>query len=232
MARAVIFDWYGTLARWQSADVINYAAVLSALGYNAAGDIIDGYFARWDGVDHQEHSTSVEAYAQWTRWRLGQLVTECGVAQADIEQVVEALVASDQAPMVAYPEAVPTLKELRRRGYAIGVCSNWGWELGPFLEATGVALFVDVAVTSARAGFRKPHHGIYELTLRSLGVGAAEAIFVGDSWAPDVLGPSRAGMVAVHVLRDGRRPAPALAAGMHRVSALDHLLALSVFDEL
>jgi putative hydrolase of the HAD superfamily len=56
---------------------------------------------------------------------------------------------------------------------------------------------------------------------------AAEAIFVGDSWEPDVLGPIAAGMRSVHVDRDQGVKAgspPPLVAGAIRVSDLRPLL--------
>ena len=56
---------------------------------------------------------------------------------------------------------------------------------------------------------------------------AAEAVFVGDSWQPDVLGPIDAGMRSVHVDRTPGAMAgslPALVAGAIRVSDLRPLL--------
>jgi putative hydrolase of the HAD superfamily len=62
------------------------------------------------------------------------------------------------------------LGELRRRGLTIGVCSNWGWDLEAALRATGVDALIDVALTSARVGYRKPHGAMYESMLSALGV--------------------------------------------------------------
>ena len=144
-----------------------------------------------------------------------------------VEDLVDALRASDQGPMVPYPEAAATLAALRQAGLAIGVCSNWGWELDGFLEGVGLLELVDAGVTSARAGSRKPHPGIYDASLAALGVDTADVVFVGDSWEPDVRGPRRVGMTAVHVWREeerqGLRP-PALEPGDHRVADLTGVL--------
>jgi putative hydrolase of the HAD superfamily len=115
---------------------------------------------------------------------------------------------------------------LRRRNITIGVCSNWGWDLKSFLEDTGVAPLVDTAVTSARAGFRKPHTGIYQVILDQLGIPASETIFVGDSWGPDVLGPLSFGITAIHIDRSHSWSSPDLVEGSHRISSLDELLSL------
>jgi putative hydrolase of the HAD superfamily len=229
MARAVVFDFYGTLAHWADGAGINYAGVFAAHGYAPPDSVLDEYFALYDGVDHTEHSVSEEAYERWVRGRLWRLAEAGGVDARHMEAVVDALRTADQRPMVAYPEAAPTLRALREAGLTVGVCSNWGWELDPFLAEIGLLDLVDCAITSARAGMRKPHPEIYVQTARRLDVDPRDVVFVGDSWEPDVRGPRRMGMSAVHVWRVDERPgriAPALEDGDHRVADLRGVLNL------
>lgn len=230
MPEAVIFDFYGTLAHWADPAAASYATVFASFGYELAPSAFDGYFSRYDGVDHAEHSVSKDAYEAWVRWRLGELVAACGVERDDATAVVDALVHTDQSPMVAYPEAAATLRALRASGIAIGVCSNWGWELNAYLEKIGLLELVDTAVTSARAGSRKPHPGIYASAVDALRIDPTRTVFVGDSWEPDVRGPRRLGMTAVHVWRteerDGSEPPP-LEPGDHRVAELTGVLPIA-----
>ena len=79
MPEAVIFDFYGTLAHWADT-AASYTTVFSSFGYEPAPSVFDGYFSRYDGVDHAEHSVSEEAYEAWVRWRLGELSAACGVS--------------------------------------------------------------------------------------------------------------------------------------------------------
>ncbi len=226
---AVVFDFYGTLARWADTRAASYAPVFEAHGYTVEPAVLNGYFTRYDGVDHAEHSVSEEAYEAWVRWRLRDFATAAGVSDAHVEGVVDRLRATDQSRMVAYPEAAATLASLRAAGLAVGVCSNWGWELNAYLEEVGLLHLVDAAVTSARAGSRKPHPNIYTSSARSLDVDPSEVVFVGDSWEPDVRGPRRAGMTAVHVWREEDRPGqrpPPLEPGDHRVEELTGVLAI------
>jgi putative hydrolase of the HAD superfamily len=226
---AVIFDFYGTLAHWAETTA-NYTTVFSSFGYEPAPSVLDGYFSRYDGVDHAEHSVSEDAYEGWVRWRLGELSAACGVRDEHRDAVVDALRDLDQSPMLAYPEAGDTLRSLRQSGIAIGVCSNWGWELDAYLEQIGLLDLVDVAITSARAGSRKPHPGIYARSTEALGVDPTQVLFVGDSWEPDVRGPRRLGMTAVHVWRAEERDgqdAPALEPGDHRVAELTGVLPIA-----
>jgi putative hydrolase of the HAD superfamily len=227
MVSAVIFDFYGTLARFTDTSASNYETVFATHGYRPGSAVLDDYFSRYDGIEHGEHSVSEEAYESWVRSRLRDLTNACGVPDPRVDDLIDALRASDQGAMEPYPEAAPTLSSLRQAGLAIGVCSNWGWELNGFLAQVGLLGLIDAGVTSARAGARKPHPDIYGATLEALGVDSAEVVFVGDSWEPDVRGPRRLGMTAVHVWRAQERQGlhpPALQVGDHRVGDLTGVL--------
>jgi putative hydrolase of the HAD superfamily len=225
--RAVVFDFYGTLGCWSAQGRTGYVGVFEQFGYTLDPQVLDAYFGRYDGIEHVEHSTDAATYEAWVRYRLGDLTTACGVPEAEVPTVIEAMRAADRGEMVAYAEAAPTLAALRAAGLSIGVCSNWGWEIEGFLEQIGLLALIDVAVTSARAGARKPHQRIYEITLAALGVEPDQVLFVGDSWSPDVVGPTAAGMAAVHVWRPeervGQTP-PTLEPGHVRITRLDELL--------
>jgi len=231
--RAVIFDFYGTLARFAHNHVSGYEPVFGAFGYQPEPSVLEAYFSRYDGVEHAEHSVDQAAYEAWVRARLHRLVRQCGVAADDEDALVDALRQADNGRVVAYPEALPTLAALRAAGLAVGVCSNWGWELDDSLADAGLLHLVDAGITSARAGSRKPHPGIYAQAVGSLGVDPAETVFVGDSWEPDVRGPRRFGMTAVHVWRAEERagrPAPPLEPGDHRVEELTGVLEVVGLD--
>ncbi len=222
-----VFDFYGTLAHWRDVDRSGYAAVLAEFGYGLAPEELTAYFDRYDGVAHEAHSVDAEAYEAWVRHRLGDLTSACGVSPHHHAQVLDALRASDQGEMVAYSDAAPTLQALRVDGWRIAVCSNWGWEIEPYLEQVGLLPLVDLAVTSARAGARKPHPRVYEVTLSALGVEAGDVVFIGDSWDPDVIGPKAAGMSAIHLWRRADRlgeAPPDLMDGIRRVGDLRELL--------
>jgi putative hydrolase of the HAD superfamily len=230
---AVIFDFYGTLAHWAEGAGINYPAVFDAHGYALPDSLLDRYFALYDGIDHYEYSVSEETYERWVRARLRQLAETGGVHPPHLDAVVDSLRAADQGPMVAYPEAEATLRAVRDAGLIVGVCSNWGWELDAFLDEVGLLDLVDSAITSARAGTRKPHPDIYAGAARALGTDPNDIVFVGDSWEPDVRGPRRMGMTAVHVWRHQERlgqVAPDLHDGDYRVADLRGVLDVLGFD--
>jgi putative hydrolase of the HAD superfamily len=116
-------------------------------------------------------------------------------------ELVEALLAS--LHFTAYPDALPALRWARRRGMRIVVVSNWDSALPEMLGRVGLAEWLDGVMTSAVAGVAKPDPEIFAIALAEVGVGAAEALHVGDSLAEDVAGARAAGIRAIWLDRSG-----------------------------
>src|SRR3954462_13191361 len=229
MIKAVFLDFYGTLAHATTWGPTRQE-IMAKRGFTIPNDDAlakwTGTFDNIDGTEHLEQSRSANHYQAWERDRLQQFVTACGVGPDDAEALVDDLYSATKAfALEAYPEVPDVLRELRARGLTLAVCSNWDWHLDRAMDQAGLTDLVDVQLTSARAGARKPHRRIFEHTLQACGdLEPSDVLFVGDSWAPDVEGPAAIGMRPVHVWRpewDGdREPPPPISDGVVRVSDL------------
>jgi putative hydrolase of the HAD superfamily len=104
-----------------------------------------------------------------------------------------------------YPDVVPGLLALRRRGLTLVIASNWDCSLPDWLGPPGLLELVDGVVTSAEVGVAKPAPELFEGALAVAGVAAAEAVHVGDSIENDVEGARVAGIRALLVDRLGGR---------------------------
>jgi putative hydrolase of the HAD superfamily len=206
MVTAVLFDFYGTLAQathWVSVDV-----VLAEHGYELPSEVRD----RWwnsgvDGIEHEVHSQSRDHYQAWQRQRLLAMLAETDVHPGEYEAILERFREGNATRVLeAYPEASGVLETLRSRAVGVGICSNWDWDLTEAVDEVGLGGLVDVIVSSAWAGARKPHPRIFEQSLAKLGTKASEVVFVGDTWGPDVVGPQAMGMKAVYLRRVGHWP--------------------------
>ena len=206
MVTAVLFDFYGTLARatqWASVDL-----VLAERGYVLPDEVRD----RWwnsgvDGIEHVEHSQSRDHYQAWQRQRLLGMLAETDVHPGEYEAILEQFRHGNATRVLeAYSEAPGALRALRDRGLRVGVCSNWDWDLSEAIDEVGLTDLVEVVISSAWVGARKPHPRIFEQSLAKLGADAAEVVFVGDTWGPDVVGPQAMGMAPVYLRRDGHWP--------------------------
>jgi putative hydrolase of the HAD superfamily len=198
--KAVIFDFYGTLAEFTSA-AGSWSQMAAEHGYEIPHDKIVEFW-EVDGHEHDEHSQSRDHYVRWQQERMRRLLDECGIPPEAREVFLSRVLTSERhRDITAYEDALPVLGELRRRGYTLAVCSNWDWDLRDALAYAGLTDAVDLVVSSAWVGARKPHPRIYAHTLGALGVEAAQVLFVGDTWTCDVEGPLEAGMHPVYVRR-------------------------------
>jgi putative hydrolase of the HAD superfamily len=105
-----------------------------------------------------------------------------------------------------YDDVVATLEDLSRRGFALGIVSNWDSYLPKLLEALDLAKFFRVVAVSAIEETGKPDAEIFHRACRRLGVDPREALHVGDSVAEDFDGARAAGLSALLLDRDDRHP--------------------------
>jgi len=104
---------------------------------------------------------------------------------------------------VAVPQegALETLRELRERGFRLGMISVCSEEVAELWEETPFAGLFDSTVFSCSVGLRKPDPAIYRLALDELAVEPGDAMFVGDGANDELAGAERVGMRAVLILR-------------------------------
>ena len=121
----------------------------------------------------------------------------------------------------AFPDALPLLRALRERDVRLVAASNWDASLPDGLARTGLAPYLDGAVSSAVVGAAKPDPAVFQAALELAGCEASEAFHVGDSPAGDVEGATAAGIRVALLDRHGTLPDPP--AGVAKVSSLDEV---------
>ena len=206
VTEAVLFDFYGTLARatqWLSVD-----DVLAEHGVEMPEEIRRRFWqGELDGIEHLEHSQSRDHYVAWQRQRLLSMLSETDLHPGEYEVVTKKLQEGiTQRVIEPYPEVVEVLGALRDQGVRLAICSNWDWDLAEAVDEARLTDEVEVVVSSAWAGARKPHPRIFEHTLSKLSVEPANVLFVGDTWGPDVVGPQAFGMRPMYLQREGHWP--------------------------
>lgn len=93
------------------------------------------------------------------------------------------------------PRAVETLQALKEAGYRTGVITNTTSRSAPYLllERYGMLEWLDVILTSAGEGRRKPGPEMFYTAARLLGLESAQCAFVGDQVNKDLQGAAAAG---------------------------------------
>ena len=176
----------------------------------------EAFVERWLELDAHGHGDKRGAYLT--------LVRELGLDSALGERLLQNFFEIYPGFGALFPDVMPTLAELRRRGVALGVLTN-GRTLTQQgkLRRLGLEPWLDVTLISEREGVRKPDRRFFDLALERAGVAASQAWHVGDHPMADVAGASAAGLTAIW-RQVPYWPVPASAAAS--IGALGELLAL------
>ena len=208
--RAVFFDLYGTLARFEPPreEIQGAAASEHGLSVTAKG-IANGYRAADEFMASQNATEPIRSMSPAERDRFfaryEQLVLEGAGHRVDTDTAARIwrTVRSQRYGLALFPDVLPTLAALGENGTTLGVISNMnetGEAVGKLLGLIG---HIDLIVTSQEAGAEKPHPPIFLEALRRADARAEEAVHVGDQPASDVEGARAVGMRAILMDRYG-----------------------------
>lgn len=199
-AKAVLFDFSGTLARLEDDD-----------SWFDGMDLDAGQ--RAEVMDRMTHPTATVTHPAWEHRDLDagmhraaylHVLRDCGLSAAHAEALYARCV--DPAEWTVYPDTVAVLNRLRANGIRTAVVSNIAWDIRSVIHNAGTG--ADEFVLSFEVGAAKPDLAIFHAALARLGVDADEAIMVGDSEEND--GAARAagcGFILVDPLPVAERPA-------------------------
>jgi FMN phosphatase YigB (HAD superfamily) len=213
--RAVIFDLFDTLIDLPM-DSLPRVTVAGNTFPSTVGALheafavvhpidFDAFAAALRGIDREWRASHWERGRELsTDDRFARLLAQIGVPHdaalvAKLTSVHMGLLA-DLARMPPHHAAL--LDRLRGR-VKLGLCSNFSHAptARALLEASGLDQRLDAIVISHEHGLRKPRAEIFESTLAALGVGADEAIHVGDNLDADVAGAAAVGLRTVWITR-------------------------------
>ena len=101
------------------------------------------------------------------------------------------------AHWMLYPETLGVLKDLKGRGFELGIVSNFDSRLFTVLRGLGLADLFDTVTISSLARAAKPAAQIFRCALEKHAADPEEAVHVGDSVRDDLEGARSAGLTAV-----------------------------------
>jgi putative hydrolase of the HAD superfamily len=148
-----------------------------------------------------------------------------------IEELAGVFFEPVEASLTLPADTIPTLQEIRGRGYRLALVSNtpWGsssrvWRRA--LDRFSLTGYFDVIAFSSEVGWRKPSREIFEWVTSRLEVAAEDCVFVGDSPKEDIEGAVNIGMRAVlkRTPRCANQPLPGDVAEINRLGELLEVL--------
>lgn len=102
-----------------------------------------------------------------------------------------------------YPEVPGVLRELREKGFVLGIVSNWDLRLPKLLKNLGLDTQFDFLMSSSMCGATKPAEKIFREALKCARARPDEAVHVGDTYEEDYVGATQLGIAAYHLERNG-----------------------------
>lgn len=213
---AVLFDSGGVLmqpigGRWNPRP--DFESTLTAAVPALRPDEIAAAIAVGDAFLHGAEITP--PYQDYYRVILRELGVEpTAELLADLTRPVD-----PRSILETFPEVLPTLRELRRRGVRMAVVSDAWPELPALHAALGIGEFFEAYAISAELGCHKPDPRMYRHASDALGLPPGECLFLDDD-PSHVAAAIALGYQGLAVLRE-----PGLTAGgVPSIGAIDALL--------
>ncbi|MBI4560340.1 MAG: HAD-IA family hydrolase [Candidatus Hydrogenedentes bacterium] len=217
---AILFDAGQTLLRVEPSPGVVYARVAARYGISVATRTLEAEFrALWKQLRPTDDSdealrTSESLEEAWWRRFVAQVFERVGAnsrLDSRFGPFFNELYETFARPEVwhVFPDVQPALDKLESLGLRCAVVSNWDARLPGLLERLNLKSHFEFVLTSAEAGFRKPHPRIFAQALERLNLPAQEVVYVGDSLEDDVAGAERIGMMPLLIDRNSRSQNPA-----------------------
>ena len=209
---AVLFDMGHTLVYFDPPETAVVQMALRDFGFERTGDEIGAAVQVVWGEYYRDAATATFAatpdYDQQIQLRLMRgLLDQLGLGvDGDALEVYEREIDSrfsQPGVMRPFPEVADVLSALQEQHYRLGIVSNWSWNLRDRVAQAALDRFFETVWASAYAGCNKPHPGIFFQTLVQMDLSAERALYVGDSYAHDVVGARSAGLDVVLLDRKG-----------------------------
>jgi putative hydrolase of the HAD superfamily len=210
MIKAVFFDLYHTLVRYEPPQEVLIAKALKDFGIDVSPEVLRRPLVLADEFIYQDiarrplsQRSTEEKMALYAQYQ-GIVLKEAGI-KADEKLVLGLLGKMQQFQMnlVLFDDVAPSLTDLKSRGLILGLISNVEKDMTDTLNNLGLPSWLEIVVTSQDFQFSKPQPEIFQEALRRAGVQPAEAIYIGDQYQVDVFGANRAGMKGVLLDRGG-----------------------------
>lgn len=154
----------------------------------------------------------VEFIEHTTRYILLTSLAACGqrnVAPETIERALFDFHSVTQQHWIPEDDLIPTLDTLKSMGYRMGLISNAADDANTqtLIDKARIREYVEVALSSAYVGVRKPNPKIFQAALEWMNITADRAVMVGDTLGADILGAKNAGIFAIWLTRRANTPA-------------------------
>ncbi len=233
MIKAVFFDWFNTLARFEPPRQELYIQAFRQFGIELSPKEVirgiltaDRYYFEENAkfpVEKRSPQEQLEVYVHYPK----AILAEAGVkVPKELPLKVIQIVARQfkGVNFVLFDDALSTLKTLKGRKLVLGLLTNLDKDMNTICRELGLEPYLDFVVTSGEVGADKPEPAIFMAALQRAGVNASEAVHIGDQYNLDVIGARGVGITPILIDRYDVYPEVSDCHRIHRLTELAEYL--------
>lgn len=210
MIKAVFFDWFNTLARYEPPREELHSQALHEFGIEVSpqqimpGLLIADRDLFEENIRSPVQKRNPEEQARVFSRYQNTVLTEAGVK---VDQGLLAKIMKRMQQLFVgitftlFDDVLSTLKALKEQGFTLGLLTNYDKDMNSICHELGLEPYLDFVVTSGEVGADKPNPPIFLAALQRAGVNAAEAVHVGDQYKVDVVGARGVGIAPILIDR-------------------------------
>jgi putative hydrolase of the HAD superfamily len=195
---AVIFDLFGTLVDDFATSVgQTYPELAKALEVP-----YEQFMQLWRETSEMRtmgEFQTVEASIEYVSGLMGAQVTGEQMTKA-----VEIRLRHTRQALKPRPDTVATLKQMKNKGYKIGLISNCSIEIPVLWSETEFADLVESPIFSSRERVKKPDPRIYHLACERLGVEPEACLYIADGENHELTAAAKVGLHSVLIRNSSR----------------------------
>lgn len=204
MIKAVIFDWFNTLARYEPPREQVHSQALKEFDIEIEPVKLIKPLLSADKFFFDENTIlpvrkrSVEEQEKLYSHYEEILMTEAGLKFAKglpLKVYRKGKdIFGDTLDFVLFDDVLPVMKTLKQKKLTIGLLTNYAKDMTPLINKLSLDPYIEFVVTPYEAGSDKPDPQIFRFALKKAGVIADETIYIGDQYKVDILGAHNAGI--------------------------------------
>ncbi len=233
MIKAVFFDWFNTLARFEPPRQELYIQAFQQFGIELSPKEVirgiltaDRYYFEENAkspVEKRSPQEQLEVYVHYPK----AILAEAGVkVPKELPLKVMQIVARQFKGVIfaLFDDALSTLKTLKEKKLVLGLLTNLDKDMNTICRELGLEPYLDFVVTSGEVGADKPEPPIFLAALQRAGVNASEAVHIGDQYNLDVIGARGVGITPILIDRYDVYPEVSDCHRIHRLTELAEYL--------
>jgi putative hydrolase of the HAD superfamily len=206
----VLFDAVGTLIYADPPVVEVYHAIGQEFRSRLTRDEICRRFPLALASEHSVNQPTSEARerARWQRI-VASVIDDLGDATNEVFERLWQHFAQPRHWRL-FDDVSPTLRDLRRRGFRLGIASNFDARLLAIIHGLPELSACEAVFVSSKVGYTKPDPRFFAAAESQLGATPSQIALVGDDLEADIQGATAAGWRAILLDRSGTSAMPCI----------------------